>query len=382
VPRNLTAEQKRMAFRLHARGLSLRQIGREVGCTGMGVSVVLRKRQKLPPRPDRWQPSPGRLQLADREEISLGLLTGESCSAISRRIGRSVSTVCREVAANGERSQYRAWRAHQRAYSASLRPKPHKLRRGRLCTQVNCWLGDFWSPEQVAKRLRLEFPDDPSMWVSHETIYQSLFVQGRGELRRELVRALRSGQVRRRPRGRLRPNGQLPDMVTISERPAEAADRAVPGHWEGDLICGSHNRSAVGTLVERSTRYVMLLHLPDGHEAIQVEKAMKQAIGAMPTELFKTLTWDRGKEMARHKEIKVATGVQVYFCDPHAPWQRGSNENTNRLLRQFLPRSTDLNHYSRADLTQIARLLNDRPRKTLGFMKPSEKLAALVALTL
>jgi IS30 family transposase len=170
-------------------------------------------------------------------------------------------------------------------------------------------------------------------------------------------------------------------MVTISERPAEAADRAVPGHWEGDLICGSHNRSAVGTLVERSTRYVMLLHLPDGHEAIQVEKAMKQAIGAMPTELFKTLTWDRGKEMARHKEIKVATGVQVYFCDPHAPWQRGSNENTTRLLRQFLPRSTDLNHYSRADLTQIARLLNDRPRKTLGFMKPSEKLAALVALT-
>src|ERR1019366_8279784 len=222
--------------------------------------------------------------------------------------------------------------------------EPHKLRRGRLCTQVNCWLGDFWSPEQVAKRLRLEFPDDPSMWVSHETIYQSLFVQGRGELRRELVRALRSGQVRRRPRGRLRPNGQLPDMVTISERPAEAADRAVPGHWEGDLICGSHNRPPVGTLVEPSTRYVMLLHLPDGHEAIQVEKAMKQAIGAMPTELFKTLTWDRGKEMARHKEIKVATGVQVYFCDPHAPWQRGSNENTNRLLRPLELTQLDSGH--------------------------------------
>jgi IS30 family transposase len=246
---------------------------------------------------------------------------------------------------------------------------------------VNRWLGKFWSPEQVAKRLRLEFPEDPSMWVSHETIYQSLFVQGRGELRRELVRALRSGQVRRRPQGRLRPSGQLPDMVTIAERPAEVADRAVPGHWEGDLICGSHNRSAVGTLVERSTRYVMLRNLPDGHEAVQVERAMKEAIGTMPAELFKTLTWDRGKEMARHKEIKVATGVQVYFCDPHAPWQRGSNENTNRLLRQFLPRGTDLTQHSRADLSQIARLMNDRPRKTLGFMKPSEKLAALVAVT-
>jgi IS30 family transposase len=381
MPTHLTVEQKRMAFRLQARGLSLRQIGREVGCTGMGVSVVLRDRQKVPARPDRWAPSAWRLQLADREEISLGLLAGESCSAIGRRIGRSASTVCREVTSNGDRSQYRAWRAHQRAFAAARRPKPHKLRRGRLCTRVNRWLGKFWSPEQVAQRLRLEFPDDPSMWVSHETIYQSLFVQGRGELRRELVRALRSGQVRRRPQGRLRPSGQLPDIVTISERPAEVADRAVPGHWEGDLICGSHNRSAVGTLVERSTRYVMLLHLPNGHEAIQVERAMKEAIGIMPAELFKTLTWDRGKEMARHKEIKVDTGVQVYFCDPHAPWQRGSNENTNRLLRQFLPRGTDLTQHSRADLSQIARLMNDRPRKTLGFMKPSEKLAALVAVT-
>ena len=344
MPRHVTLEQKRIAFRLQARGLSLRQIGGEVWCTGMGVSVVLRDRQKLPARPDRWAPSAWRLQLADREEISLSLLAGESCSAIGRRIGRSTSTVGREVTSNGDRCQYRAWRAHQRAFAAARRPKPYKLRRSRLCTRVNRWLGKFWSPEQVAKRLRLDFPDDPSMWVIQETIYQSLFVQGRGELRRELVRALRSGQVRRRPQGRLRPSGQLPDIVTISERLAEVADRAMPGHWDGDLICGSHNRSAVGTLVERSTRYVMLLHLPNGHEAIQVERAMKEAIGSMPAELFKTLTWVGGKEMARHKEIKVDTGVQVYFCDPHAPWQRGSNENTNRLLRQFLPRGTDLTH--------------------------------------
>jgi len=216
-----------------------------------------------------------------------------------------------------------------------------KLAAGPLCEQVTTWLEGFWSPEQIARRLRLEFPDDPMMWVSHETIYQSLFVQGRGELRRELARCLRSGRVRRRT-AHVRPAGVLPDMVTIAERPAEVDDRAVPGHWEGDLICGSLNRSAVGTLVERQTRFVMLLHLPDTHEATAVQAAMEKAIATMPAALFKTLTWDRGKEMARHKEIKVATGVQVYFCDPHSPWQRGSNENTNGLLRQFLPKGTDL----------------------------------------
>jgi IS30 family transposase len=347
----------------------------------MGVSVVLRDRQTVAPRPDRWLPGPSRLQLAEREEISLGLLAGESVTAIARRIGRSPSTLCREVSANGGRSQYRAWRAHQRAFVAARRPKSHKLAPGPLCEKVSGWLARFWSPEQVAKRLRLEFPSDPEMWVSHETIYQSLFVQGRGELRRELARLLRSGQVRRRPKDRAKPSGQLPDMITISERPAEVDDRAVPGHWEGDLLCGSLNRSAVGTLVERSTRYVMLLHLPQGHEAVQVEAAMREAIKKMPTELFKSLTWDRGKEMARHKEIKIATGVQVYFCDPHAPWQRGSNENTNRLLRQFLPAGTDLSRHTREDLDYIAELMNDRPRKTLGFMKPSEKLAELIATT-
>ncbi len=377
---HLTFEQKSAIHRLRARGLTLRQVAREVGCTAPGVQQVLRT-QKIPPRPDRWSPGPTRLQIAEREEISLGLLAGETATAIAHRIGRSPSTVCRDIAANGGRSEYRAWRAHERAGIAARRPKILKLAAGPLCSQVTSWLEDFWSPVQITERLRLEFPNDPMMRVSHETIYQSLFVQGRGELRRELARCLRSGQVRRRSKDRYRPGGQLPNMVTISERPAEVDDRAVPGHWEGDLICGSNNRSAVGTLVERQTRYVMLLHLPDTHEATAVQAAMEKAIKSMPTELFKTLTWDRGKEMARHAEIKVATGVQVYFCDPHAPWQRGSNENTNGLLRQFLPKGTDLSTYSAKDLDLIAELLNGRPRKTLGFMKPSEKLAELVAMT-
>ncbi len=378
---HLTIEQKRAIRRLRARGLSLRQVAREVGCTAPGVVTVLERVPKVRARPDRWLPGPSRLQLAEREEISLGLLGGNSLAAIARAIGRSPSTVCREVTANGGPSQYRAWRAHQRAEGAARRPKTPKLASGPLCDQVNTWLGAFWSPEQIANRLRLEFPDDPMMRVSHETIYQSLFVQGRGELRRELARCLRSGRLRRRRQGRDPGRGQLCDMVTISERPAEVEDRAVPGHREGDLICGSLNRSAVGTLVERQTRYVMLLHLPNGHEALEVQRAMGKAITQMPAELFRTLTWDRGKEMARHAEIKVATGVQIYFCDPRAPWQRGSNENTNGLLRQFLPKGTDLSRHSAEDLARIATLLNERPRKTLNYMKPSERLAELIAMT-
>ena len=220
--------------------------------------------------------------MSEREEISLGLLAGLSLTAIAHSLGRSPSTVSREVAANGGASDYRAWRAHQHAYRAARRPKVAKLTHRPLADQVNTWLATWWSPDQIAKRLRIEFPDDPMMQVSHETIYQSLFVQGRGELRRELARCLRSGQVRRRRKDRPRPKGELPDMVTLSERPAEVDDRAVPGHWEGDLICGSMNRSAVGTLVERQTRYVMLLHLPDSHEATAVQTAMEKAIKTMP----------------------------------------------------------------------------------------------------
>jgi IS30 family transposase len=227
----------------------------------------------------------------------------------------------------------------------------------------------------------LEFPDDPTMHVSHETIYQSLFVQGRGELRRELSRCLRTGRAQRRPKGRTVGRGQIPDMVMISERPAEAEDRAVPGHWEGDLIIGKNGGSAVGTLVERSTRYVLLLHLPEGREADKVNEAMKKAIAGLPDELVRSLTWDQGRELSHHRAFTVDTGVQVYFCDPHSPWQRGSNENTNGLLRQYMPKGTDLSVHSAQDLERFARSLNNRPRETLGFMKPSEKLAELVATT-
>jgi transposase, IS30 family len=226
----------------------------------------------------------------------------------------------------------------------------------------------------------MEFADDPMMHVSHETIYQSLFVQGRGELRRELVRCLRTGRTKRRSRRRPENMGQLRDMVMISDGPAEADDRAVPGHWEGDLLIGKDLRSAVGTLVERTTRYVMLLHLPDGRDAVGVERALRQAIGTLPDELRRSLTWDQGKEMAHHARFTISTGIQVYFCDPHKPWQRGSNENTNGLLRQYMPKGTDLSVHTAEDLARYARSLNNRPRKTLGYMKPAERLAELLTM--
>ena len=244
------------------------------------------------------------------------------------------------------------------------------------------WLEELWSPVEIAARLRIEFPDEPTMWVSHETIYTSLYVQGRGELRRELVRCLRSGRTERKPRSRLeRRSGPIRDKVMISERPAEVADRAVPGHWEGDLILGAGGRSAVGTLVERSTRFVLLLHLAEGKSAENVRDAMIKAIRTLPAELARSITWDQGTEMSKHKDFTVETGVQIYFCDPYSPWQRGSNENTNGLLRQYMPKGTDLSLITKDELDRIARSLNNRPRETLGFMKPSEKLAELLATT-
>jgi transposase, IS30 family len=321
-----------------------------------------------------------RLSMSEREEIRAGVERGETFTAIACSIGRAVSTVSREVAANGGRDGYRAWQAHRDAGRQARRPKNPKLV-GRLAAVVTEWLEEWWSPEEIARRLRLEFPDDPMMWVSHETIYQSLFVQGRGELRRELHRCLRSGRAQRRPRSRLERRGHIPDMVMISERPAEVEDRAVPGHWEGDLIIGQNNRSAVGTLVERTSRFLVLLHLPDGREADKVNDAMKEAIAGLPDELMRSITWDQGREMSSHATFTIDTGIQVYFCDPHSPWQRGSNENTNGLLRQYMPKGTDLSGHSAEDLARIARSLNNRPRKTLGFMKPSEKLTEILALT-
>jgi IS30 family transposase len=381
VPVHLSVEQRQLALRLRARGLSLREIGPQVGCSYELVRIIVRQPPRRPVRRDGWLPGPGRLTVADREEISLGLRAGESFAVIARRLGKAVSTVSREVAANGGRAGYRAWRAHQRARERVRRPKACKLADPRLAAQVTSWLTDWWSPVQISARLRVEFPHDPMMWVSHETIYQALYVQGRGELRRELARCLRTGRAKRRPRGQHENTRRIRDMVMISERPAEADDRAVPGHWEGDLIIGRDSKSAVGTLVERTTRFVLLLHLPSGRDAHQVEQAMRKAISTLPAALARSITWDQGREMASHADFTIATGIPVYFCDPHMPWQRGSNENTNGLLRQYLPKSTDLSVHSADDLASIARSLNGRPRKTLCFMTPSEKLAELIAHT-
>jgi transposase, IS30 family len=378
---HLTMEQRRLARRLNAKGLSLREIGRQVGCCHEVVRTIVRRESKRPVRSDAWQPGAGRLRLADREEISLGLRGGETFTAIAARLGKATSTVSREVAANGGRRDYRAWRAHQRARAQARRPKPFKLSCASLAAKVTDWLRQWWSPQQISHRLRMEFTDDPMMHVSHETIYQSLFVQGRGELRRELARCLRTGRIKRRPRRGSGGVGQLRDMVMIGARPAEAEDRAVPGHWEGDLIIGKDCRSAVGTLVERTSRYVMLLHLPDGRRADHVGEALRQAITTLPSHLFESIAWDQGTEMGCHTGFTVATGIPIYFCDPHSPWQRGSNENTNGLVRQYLPKGTDLSVHTAEDLARIAHSLNNRPRKTLGYMKPSERLAELLALT-
>jgi IS30 family transposase len=378
MPVHLTAEQRQLALRLKARGLSLREIGPQVGCSHELVRIIARQAPRRPVRQDRWVPGPGRLTLADREEISLGVRAGDSFTVIAARLGKAVSTVSREVAANGGRGQFRAWRAHQRAHEQARRPKACKLADPALAARVTRWLTDWWSPVQISRRLRIEFPRDPMMWVSHETIYQALYVQGRGELRRELARCLRSGRAKRRPRGRNENTGRIKDMVMISERPAEAEDRAVPGHWEGDLIIGKDCKSAVGTLVERTSRFVLLLHLPAGRDAHLVEQAMREAIATLPAELARSITWDQGKEMSYHAEFTVATGIPVYFCDPHKPWQRGSNENTNGLLRQYLPKGTDLSLHTADDIARIARSLNGRPRKTLDYMTPSEKLAELL----
>ena len=368
----LTHEQKQLAFRLRARGWRLVDIAREVGCTAPMVGLMVREGRFMIGVPDEWAPRAGCLGIAEREEILVGLRAGESFSAIACGLGRSTSTISREVSVNGGREDYSAWSAHQRARDGARRPKPCKLRAGRLCDEVASRLLELWSPDEISRRLPLDFPEDPEMRVSHETIYQSLFVQGRGELRRELARCLRSGRTCRKKRGAVDRRGRIPGMVNISERPAEVADRAVPGHWEGDLILGEGGRSAVGTLVERTTRLVLLLHLGDGRSAVKVEAAMRKAIAALPDELVRSITWDQGAEMSTHASFTTATGIPIYFCDPHAPWQRGSNENTNGLLRQYLPKRQSMAHVTQADCDAIAAKLNSRPRKRLGYKTPEE----------
>jgi transposase, IS30 family len=375
--RSLTQAERLEIRRRVAAGDRIASVAAAVGRTTRSVARVLARSGGLSPRVTVR--SPLRLSPAEREEISRGLRGGDSLRRIASGLGRSPSTVSREVAGNGGRRRYRAWRAEERAGRRARRPRPAKLARNRALRRiVERLLVERWSPQQIAWQLRHDHPHDPEMWVSHETIYQSLFVQGRGALRAELTRCLRTGRAKRWPASRIKPSGQLADMVLLSERPAEVEDRAVPGHWEGDLIIGKANRSAIGTLVERQTRFLMLVALPNGRTAEAVRAALAERILALPVELRRSLTWDRGSEMAEHVRFTVDTGVQVYFCDPHSPWQRGSNENTNGLVRQYFPKGTDLSVHDQAHLDAVARQLNGRPRQTLGWMKPSEALAKVL----
>jgi IS30 family transposase len=324
------------------------------------------------------------LSLAEREEIAAGVAAGESAAVIARRLGRHRSSIGREITrfrTVGGGRPYRAVAAQQHAQARARRPKPAKLA---VNVELRAWVQDKleqqWSPQQIAATLRVEFPDRPEMRVSHETIYQSLYVQSRGALRRELKTCLRTGRAMRRPRRRVdERRGRFPDMVMISERPAEAADRAVPGHWEGDLLMGRNNASAIGTLVERASRFCLLVHLADGFSAEQVQAALIGTITTLPRQLRRSLTWDQGKELARHAQITLTTDIPIYFCDPHSPWQRGSNENTNGLLRQYFPKGTDLSVHSPDQLEFVANRLNTRPRETLGWQTPAQRLNELLS---
>jgi transposase, IS30 family len=320
------------------------------------------------------------LSLAEREEIAVGVAAGDSVRVIAARLGRAASTVSREVRRNcGYRGSYRAVWAQRLAEDRAARPKRARLAGNvQLREWVQARLDERWSPEQISVMLVREFPGDAEMRVSHETIYQSLYVQGRGALRRELAACLRTGRALRKPRRKAgERRGKIAGMVNISQRPAEAGDRAVPGHWEGDLIIGT-GHTAIGTLVERSTRFVLLLHLPHGHGAGQVAEAMTTAMAGLPAALRRSLTWDQGREMTLHAQIAADTGLEVYFCDPHSPWQRGSNENTNGLLRQYFPKGTSLAAHSKEHLEAVAAQLNSRPRKTLGWKTPAQALQEIL----
>ncbi len=321
------------------------------------------------------------LSLDDRLAIADGLVTQQSLRRIADGIGKNVSTVSREVRAHSVAGRYLPHSAHRDAATARARPKPSKLvTNQRLRTEVELGLERKLSPEQIAHRLVVDYPGDGSMRVSHETIYQALYCQARGGLKREVQAALRTGRTRRKPHRTpdQRTHRFTDPMVMISDRPAEVEDRAVPGHWEGDLIMGAGNQSAIGTLVERTTRYTLLLHLPHGHDAEHVRDALITTISTLPEHLRGSLTWDQGSEMARHKQFSIAADMDVYFCDPASPWQRGTNENTNGLLRQYFPKGSDLSVYGPEDLEHVAQELNGRPRKTLGWETPAERLRDLL----
>lgn len=385
--RRLPREVRDQIIRLAAAGMSRSEITARVK---VGETCV---RRVLAPfggvyRGESLVGSPNRLSLEDRVEIRLGLERGESQASIARRLDVHRSTVCRELQANRGPHGYQPVRAHVRAGERAKRPKPTKLSRcPELLAAVVEGLERLWSPQQIARCCRVSVPDEISgddrvVSISHETIYKSLYVQGRGELRRELAACLRTGRAARRPHGS-KPDrrGRIPGMVMISERPAEIEDRAVPGHWEGDLIIGKDGKSAIGTLVERSTRFVMLLHLPNGRSAAEVRQAIADQIMTLPAALRRSITWDQGKEMSEHAQFRADTNIDVFFCDPHSPWQRGTNENTNGLLRQYFPKGLDLSRFDRAALDAAADSLNRRPRQTLGWLTPSEKLNELLVAT-
>jgi IS30 family transposase len=428
------AEQERF-WRAIATGLNSEAAALKAGLSEAVGPRLFRKAGGIPPAMFRSSAKPlcGRyLSFAEREEIALLNVQGHSIREIGRRLGRAASTISRELdrnaATHGGGMDYRATTAQWHADRSARRPKPTKLAlnaalrtyveerlagvvappsgaRDRAVRRKNDGPGarkdrrwtKAWSPEQIARRLLLDFPDDETMRISHEAIYQALFVQGRGALRRELTACLRTGRASRVPRARAgkRSRGFVSPEVMISERPAEAADRAVPGHWEGDLIVGAGS-SAIGTLVERTTRFTMLLHLPrlagygegpraddgpalSGHGAEAVRDALTRTIITLPEELRRSLTWDQGVEMAQHSRLKIDTGIQVYFCDPRSPWQRGTNENTNGLLRQYFPKGTDLSIYSADEISAVAAALNGRPRKTLDWKTPAEALDELLS---
>lgn len=369
-----TAEQKVELWERWKRGQSISSISRALERkTKGGVQRIVVVQGGIAPSARRraaWT-----LELGEREEISRGIAAGLAIRAIARCLGRSPSTISREIARNGGKQAYRATRADKKAWERALRPKRCRL----ACSEQLRWLvaqklALQWSPQQIAGWLRREYPGDPGMRISHEAIYRSLFIQSRGVLKKELTAHLRTRRQMRLPKGAQSRTGQgqILDMISIRERPAEAEDRAIPGHWEGDLLAGANDTNIV-TLVERHTRFTMLVKLAR-RDSATVVAALADRIGTLPEELRRSLTWDQGKEMARHRSFTIATDLQVYFCDPRSPWQRGSNENTNGLLRQYFPRATNFSQVSQAQLDDIALRLNQRPRKTLDFETPADRL--------
>ncbi|HKB34464.1 MAG TPA: IS30 family transposase [Candidatus Dormibacteraeota bacterium] len=375
--RPLTEAEVAELWTRRAAGESGTRIARHMGRNASSLRAHIHEAGGIRPRPRKR--SGMSLSLQEREEISRGLAAADSLRSIAVRIGRSASTVSREVTRNRGRQDYRADNAEQAALNRGRRPKPAKLTiHSRLWAEVVARLEANWSPQQISRSLKEEYPGEPSMQVSHETIYLSLYVQGRGLLRKELTKHLRRRhQIRQPKQHETSSRGKIKDMINISERPAEAADRAVPGNWEGDLLLGTPT-TAIGTLVERSTRFVMLFKLPSGINAESARIGLTQKILTLPQNLRRSLAWDQGREMKEHVRFTIDTGVQVYFCDPASPWQRGSNENTNGLLRQYFPRGKSVAHYTQEELDRVAAQLNDRPRETLNWKSPAWKLTQVL----